>query len=458
MSTPRTVHALSMTLLLGLFGPQPAFAHASENASSSSEIHRSISTSTETADAAESLPRLIQWAITHDLAQQQLNLQADALSEQGIASSQWMDPKLKVGVGGLPVDSFSLDEDPMTNLSVGLMQQFGRGDTLALKNQQSQYLAESVRQQTGVRTLAISKAISEQWIELVYLQHVQQKMVQNKKLLNTLVQYLSTNYGVGVNQAQDLIQAELQVHRIDDQLNANQQQQQRRLALLSEWLGDQARTIQATQYPQWAALTAVVNPQVNTRNHNPASQPFVARLAAHPAITVVDAQLQSAQTGIAIAEEAYQPQFSVEVMYAHRQADRMDGSTAPDLVSAYLTLDIPLFTDKRQDKALSAAQYQAGAVRTQRDLLIQQMQAQIQATLADRTYLAERLQRYRDTLQPQARAKTQAVERGYQNTTSSLDEYIKAASEELTIAIEQSRIEADWQQANNTLAYLLNSY
>lgn len=86
------------------------------------------------------------------------------------------------------------------------------------------------------------------------------------------------------------------------------------------------------------------------------------------------------------------------------------------------------------------------------------MQAQVQATLADRTYLAERLQRYRQALQPQARAKTQAVERGYQNTTSSLDEYIKAASEELTIAIEQARIEADWQQANNTLAYLLNSY
>ncbi|GAL05509.1 heavy metal RND efflux outer membrane protein CzcC family [Photobacterium aphoticum] len=306
MSTPRTVHALSMTLLLGLFGPQPAFAHASENASSSSDIPRSISTSTETADAAESLPRLIQWAISHDLAQQQLNLQADALSEQGIASSQWMDPKLKVGVGGLPVDSFRLDKDPMTNLSVGLMQQFGRGDTLELKNQQSQYLADSVRNQTGVRTLIISKAMTEQWIELVYLQHVQKKMVQNKKLLNTLVQYLSTNYGVGVNQAQDLIQAELQVHRIDDQLNANQQQQQRRLALLSEWIGDQARTIQATQYPQWAVLTAVVAPQVNPQHHNTTSQPFAARLAAHPAITVIESQLQSAKTGIAIAEEAYQ--------------------------------------------------------------------------------------------------------------------------------------------------------
>lgn len=42
-------------------------------------------------------------------------------------------PKLKVGFGGLPVDSFKFDEDAMTNISVGLMQQFERGDTLDLQ-------------------------------------------------------------------------------------------------------------------------------------------------------------------------------------------------------------------------------------------------------------------------------------------------------------------------------------
>jgi outer membrane protein TolC len=58
----------------------------------------------------------------------------------------------------------------------------------------------------------------------------------------------------------------------------------------------------------------------------------------------------------------------------------------------------------------------------------------------------------------QAREKTQAVERGYQSNTSQLDEYIRAASDELAIEQEQIRLAADLQQANNNLAYLLNKY
>ena len=181
-------------------------------------------------------------------------------------------------------------------------------------------------------------------------------------------------------------------------------------------------------------------------------------LASHPSIQVADEMIKSNETGVELANESYQPQFGVEVMYAHRQADRMDGSPAPDLVSAFVTVDLPLFTEKRQDKKLSAAQHQVGAAKTQRDLMLRQMNAQIRAAAIDRDNTQQRLERYRSTLLKQAKEKTQAVERGYQNNTSQLDEYIRAASEELVIELEQARLAADLQQANNNLAYLLNKY
>ncbi len=74
-------------------------------------------------------------------------------------------------------------------------------------------------------------------------------------------------------------------------------------------------------------------------------------LAAHPSVRMVDELIESAETGIDIANESYQPQFGIEVMYGYRQANGMNGQPASDLVSAFLTLDLPpLFTDKRQDK------------------------------------------------------------------------------------------------------------
>ncbi|MCQ1056615.1 TolC family protein [Photobacterium sp. ZSDE20] len=395
------------------------------------------------------LKRLINWAVEHDVAQQQIQFQADAISEMGIANSQLMDPKVKVGIGGLPVDSFAFDEDPMTNISVGLMQQFGRGDSLSLLQKQSRQQAGSIRKQADIRKLDVTKAITTSWIELAYLEQSQRLIKQNQDLFRELTRYLSTNYGVGASQVQDLIQAELQVNKIDDQLQSNQQMQQQLRAQLSEWLGEQAWQIKPKAYPQWQALQAYL--AASTQDH-------YQQLASHPNILVTDELIKSSETGVEIANESYQPQFGVEVMYAHRQADRMDGSAAPDLVSAYVTVDLPLFTEKRQDRKLSAAQHQVGAAKTQRDLMLRQMHAQISAAVINRDNTLQRLDRYRSALLKQAKEKTQAVERGYQNNTSQLDEYIRAASEELAIELEQARLAADLQQTNNTLAYLLNKY
>ncbi|MGR2766706.1 TolC family protein [Photobacterium ganghwense] len=442
MSKHYLAQPLGMALMLMMLNQAyPALAHAAS---------MPISSSPELQPYAQpDLTTLIQWAIDHDPGQQQFHYQADAISEMGIASSQLMDPKLKLGVGGLPVDSFAFDEDPMTNISVGLMQEFGRGDTLTLQQKQSEQQASGVRQQADIRKLDITKAVTNAWIELAYLNQTRTLMVQNQSLFRELLSYLETNYGLGTNQAQDIIQAELQISRIDEQLQANQQLQQRWRAQLSEWLGSQSASLVVTSYPQWQTLTQYLTTQPT--NH-------VSTLASHPAVQVRDALIKTSETGVDIAREAYQPQFGVEVMYAYRQADRMDGSPAPDLVSAYLTMDLPLFTEKRQDKKLAAAQHQVGAARTQRDLLIQQMQAQAAATDADRSHIQQRLARYQRTLLKQAREKTRAVERGYQNNTSQLDEYIRAASDELALELEQARLEADLNQANNNLAYLLNQY
>ncbi|MGF1787958.1 TolC family protein [Photobacterium swingsii] len=401
--------------------------------------------------ASSDLSHWITWAVEHDVAKQQIQSQADAMTDAGVASSQWMDPKLKLGVGGLPIDSFALDKDPMTNLSVGLMQQFGRGDTLTLKQQQTREQADSIRKKLGVRALDVRFAMTNLWIEAVYQRNARQLLQQNKALFKELEQYLNMNYGVGVNQAQDVIQAQLQIARVDDKLDANAQVQQRIKAQLSEWLGEQAQSVVPKHYPKWSALQAYLDTQTSSPN-------YYSALAQHPSVAVIDALIKSNETSIDIANEAYQPQFGVEVMYGNRQATGMNGQPASDLLSVYLTMDIPLFTENRQDKQVSSAQHQLGATKAQRDLLLQQMNAQVEAVRHDRMNLQQRLDRYQNGLLRYAKEKTQAIERGYQNNTSQLDEYIRAASDALSVELEQARLQADLALANAKLSYLLNKF
>ncbi|MBF4437045.1 copper transporter, partial [Vibrio anguillarum] len=58
----------------------------------------------------------------------------------------------------------------------------------------------------------------------------------------------------------------------------------------------------------------------------------------------------------------------------------------------------------------------------------------------------------------QAKARTQAVERGYENNTSQFNDVVSAASDELALQLEQVRLMADLNLTKSNLAYLLNGF
>jgi outer membrane protein TolC len=175
-------------------------------------------------------------------------------------------------------------------------------------------------------------------------------------------------------------------------------------------------------------------------------------------IRALDSNIASSETDINIAQQAYKPEFGIEVMYAYRHGDNMKGEPASDLVSAYLTVDLPLFTDNRQDRSLNAAKYQSIAHRSNKDLVLSQMKARVESAVTTRINLDERLLRFNQVLLPQAKARTEAVQRGYENNTARFMDYISAANEALMLELERWRVVSDLNQANNQIAYLLDRY
>jgi len=399
------------------------------------------------------LPELINSALNNDATRSQFYAQSQAMRETGVAASTLMDPKVKVGFGGLPVDSFKFDEDPMTNISVGLMQQFERGSTLELQQQKANTQADGIASQVQTRELDIINSVTQLWVELGYQQAAQNILEQNKVLMTEMERFIQTNYSIGKSEAQDLLNAQLQIAKLDDKLQANTQIQRRIVSQLSEWLGDEwirsAHKIKASNTIDWSKLDQIIDPSM-TQHYR--------RLSQHPMIKMADISIAANQTQVEIAEQAYTPQFGVEVMYAHRQANNMMGEPASDLVSAYLTMDIPLFTGNRQDRNLAAAQHQVGAAQSQKDALLAQMNAKVNALLVDRENLQQRLTRYQDTLIPQADARIKAVERGYQNNTAQFNDVIAATTDELALRLEKERLTTDLNITNSNLAALLSGF
>lgn len=402
-----------------------------------------------------SLDELIQRAIAQDHGIRQLSANAAALRQTGTASASLPDPKMRIGLGGLPVDSLQLDDDPMTNLFVGVSQQFARGDSLALTEQRYQQRAEAVMAQIELRKLTLAKGIAKLWIELQFLQQSYQLTESMQQLMEEMQGFINTNYALGKSEAQDLLNAELQVSKLDERLQNNLQQQQRLRNQLTEWLTHQqleqtdlAQTLASFWQPLEALLASI--PTQNTQ--------FYQQLARHPQVQITDQQIQVAGTGAKLAKQAYRPQFGVEAGYGYRQADGMDGNPASDLFSIYLTLDLPLFADKRQDYSYRAAQQQVGSAKSQRDLLLAQLNAQVNTLLTDKHNLEERIDRYQNRLLKQAAQRTQAVQRGYENNTVQFNQLLDASMDELMMAVEAARLAADHQQTLNGLAFVLNRY
>ena len=449
----------------------PAFvmaASSNEAVTSANGSRAVVAGELETLQAQErQLALLIDQALQRDSGRQQIIAQSQATRHAGVASATLSDPKLKVGFGGLPVDSFKFDEDPMTNISVGLMQQFERGSTLDLKERQSSQQADGIDLQVAVREREITNTITTLWLELGYQQAARSTLLETRRLMVELERFIETNYGIGNSEAQDLLNAQLNVAKFDEKLQANQQQQRRIIAQLSEWLGSdwlsssqanfatdtsqpsaQTQSVQASNALSWQALDGQLQPYAGQSQ-------YYALLQSHPMVRAADTAITVNETQVEIAEQAYLPQFGVEVMYAYRQANNMQGNPASDLVSAYVTMDIPLFTGNRQDKSVEAAQYQVGSARAQKETLLSQMNAKVNALLVDRDNLSQRIERYQNSFIPQADATTKAVERGYQNNTAQFNDVITAMTNALNIELEQQRLITDLNIVNSQLAALV---
>ncbi|MEZ8284303.1 TolC family protein [Vibrio splendidus] len=460
MKPTNSVFVMNTSLVVAV-----AFVSSAAFISASALAAAPTSTQADPQSSTQQLNTLIEIALSQDGNRKQYFAQSQAMRETGIASATLMDPKLKVGFGGLPVDSFQFDEDPMTNISVGLMQQFERGDTLELQQKKAGQQADGLALQVQARELTVANSMTQLWLELGYQQVAESIINENRRLLAELENYVRTNYSIGKSEAQDLLNAQLQVSKLDEKLQANQQVQRRLISQLSEWLGsdwlgnqaidsqavDPQGRLHATNHIDWSLLESKLAT-------NRDSTKYYQLLMDHPLVKITDATISSNQTQVELAEQAYTPQFGVEVMYAHRQANNMAGEPASDLVSAYLTVDIPLFTGNRQDKNLSAAQYQVGAAKSQKDTLLSQMNAQVNALLVDRSNLIQRLDRYQNTLLPQTAARISAVERGYQNNTAQFNDVIAATADELALKLEQQRLITDLNIVNSKLASLVSGF
>ena len=384
------------------------------------------------------LNQVIDYALTHEPWLQANKYQQQAIEAQSIAAGTLPDPVLTVGLMNLPTDGFAFDQEGMTQFKVGLSQQFSRGDSLALQQQALKQSAEQYPWLRADRQAQVKAIVSEAWLNAYRAQKSIQLINQDKALFNQLIDITEASYAntLGATRQQDIIRAQLELTRLEDKLVMLEQQFDSAKKRLAQWLPiEMLNGAVSDDNTKVAALMPY-------QELEPSGVTEV--LMSHPAIIAIDHAMRAKNTQVQVAKEAYKPQFGMNLGYGYRDDTPMGDSRA-DLFSIGVSVDLPLFTDNRQDQQVNAAIASAEAVKTNKLITLQKLQGQYFKELSQLSRLAQRKALYQQQLLPQMAEQAEATLNAYTNDDGDFSEVMRARISELNAKIDALNIEIDKQ-------------
>lgn len=375
-----------------------------------------------------------------------------ALTDEATAVATLPDPRMSLMAGNFPVDTFDLNQEAMTQLSVGISQMFPRGDSLSLAQQQKQQLAEQHPLLRLDRRAKVSVTVSQLWLEAFKAQESIRLIEQDRALFEQLVDAAKAGYSSALGRArqQDVIRAQLELIRLEDRLTMLRQQQQAAQKRLTEWIGAPATVPLAPVLPTQSLSRPLSVPTIKQASEHTRYE----WIRHHPALRALDQRIDATQTGVDLAKQKYKPEWGLTAQYGYRDSDPM-GRDRADLFSVGVTFDLPLFTGNRQDKEVSAAVNRTEAIKTEKYLLGRRLMAELETASVQLARLDERQALYTDQLLPQMAEQAEASLSAYNNDDGDFAEAVRARIAELNTKIDALAIAVDRQKTIAQINYLL---
>jgi outer membrane protein TolC len=359
----------------------------------------------------------------------------NANERQAIAAAQLPDPKLSGGLKELPVDTseaFSVRRDNFTEFTVGLSQELPRANKRRLKGERKQLDAETERAALNSDRRAIRRDASLAWLDVYEAEQaltLAQKLTAEAALQ---VQSLEKDYGNGKASQADWSAAKVEAGLVADKEHDWLHHVQRMRAGLARWIGDEA------QRPLAGTLSLPPPPG--------ALPELMAAVDHHPVIDGLDTQIEATSTDVALARQAYKPDFSVEGYVAYRPG-------FSDFVGIQVSVGLPYFTKNRQDPELAAAFERSRASKDRKRDLLREMHARVSQDYLDWHHYRERVGEFDTAIIPNAMRRIEEARGAYQAGRGSFDAVLSARRSLLDIQLQRLALAVEAARAQVRLQY-----
>ncbi len=366
-----------------------------------------------------------------------------AAQESTVFARELPDPKLKLGIDNYPLDGpdrYSVTRDFMTMRRIGVAQEFPRAEKREIKGRRAEHQLAREQALLGDAQATLRRDVAVAWMERYYAERMAQ--VVDEKYAETMLQRDALQTGVAASRTtiSERIALDTTLQMLLDRRAEFDKQAARAQAMLSRWLGEGARRPLAPLPDFAAAGSASAHMQPDGADaHGPQ----------HPHLQSLERQIDVAQSEADLAKAATKPDWGMEVSYAQR------GPTYSNMLTVQVSIDLPLFADRRQNREAAARLAQVDQARALREDALRQHLAEAATAKAELNASIMRLKRFDDALLPLARDNVALALAAYRGGVSTLATLLEARRMEIDLRLQKLQLAAELGRARAQLIYFM---
>jgi len=266
----------------------------------------------------------------------------DALSQIPDRMSSLPNPAVSIGLMNMPLDTFDLDQEAMTQKTLGVTQSFPYPGKLALKREMSEQSLIGGRKNLEALKLQVVAEVKRGYYSLFFINKSIEITERNRRLLQEFIRLAETKYSVGSGIQQDVLKAQVELSKLFENLMTLKEKKNTLKARLNYLMDRMPQAPLAD--PGDAGLTSV---DISVDDFQKEAE------SEHPLLHAVAASIEARRRDHLLAEKEYYPDFNVSLQYSQR--DAADNTNRPDFASAMLMMKVPLWFKTKEDKKVMEA-------------------------------------------------------------------------------------------------------
>ncbi len=366
---------------------------------------------------------------------------AEALALIPIQQGTLPDPRLSLNVLNVPVDTFSLSQEGMTQVQIGLAQELPFPGKLALREAVASARAEMGEAEVGELRLTLVRDVRTAWWQIFAIDRALETLEANKRVMRQFVDIAQSKYRVGRGLQQDVLLAQLELSRFFDRELDLEAVRRSLMSRLNALMAAPAGTL-------WRLPTRVDDKLPPVPDSDRLRQ---AALKNRPIVRRHRAMIDMTESGVALAEKDNYPDFKLGAAYGLRSGRNPDGGGRADFLSLRLSMNLPIYDRRRQGPQLDQRRRERIEAGFRLRDIEDRVADEVERALADYARSREQVSLFSRGIIPQAVQTVASMRAGYQ--VNKVD-FLNLMRAQITLFNYQTRYWRTLSEARQALARL----